>query len=94
MLQGIVRLKMCEQYWQSVEEPHLAGKLLHQSVEARHIGGTQLGYAFSVNIISVEKQGPMIVARMIPHQQTFHLEEFHCCPITTCGFSDYEQLAK
>ena len=38
-LQGIVRLRMCEQCWQSIVEPQLAGKLFHQGVEAEHTAG-------------------------------------------------------
>ena len=34
ILQGIIHLRMCEKCWQSVVEPHLAGKLFHQGVEA------------------------------------------------------------
>ncbi|KAJ4433029.1 hypothetical protein ANN_15286 [Periplaneta americana] len=38
--QGIVRLRMCEPRWQSVVEPHLAGKLLHLGVVAQHTVAT------------------------------------------------------
>ena len=40
ILQGIVRLRMCEKCWQSVVEPHLAGKLSNQGVNARNIAAT------------------------------------------------------
>ena len=40
ILQGIVRLRMWEQCWQSVVESHLAGKLFHQGIEIQHTAAT------------------------------------------------------
>ena len=46
-------LVLCEQCWQSVVEPHLAGKLFYQGVEAQHTAATYSshGLPFCYNII-------------------------------------------